>query len=250
MNSKLRLLPSLLLTCVLAATVLAQTSPDVSKYPDPSTLPGKGPTNVWSGLPGVWARRHQSWAGHAAQDHGALVFLGDSITQGFEPLGQFFPGVKVANRGIGGDTTRGVLYRLDPDVLDLDPEGIVLLIGTNDIGIGADPDDVIDNIKTILARMKAHNAKMPVIVCLVMPRSDGHVQRADKLRKLNAAIQQAIQGEPQFTLCDTWSLFADANGDCPADLFPDHLHPNKVGNQKWAEALRPLLQQRSLISHS
>ncbi len=241
----------MLLTLVLAAAVFAQSSPDVSKYPDPTSMPGKGPTNVWSGLAGTWMKRHQQWAGHAAQDHGALVFLGDSITQGFEPLGEFFPGAKTANRGIGGDTTRGVLYRLDPDVFDLDPEGIVLLIGTNDIGIGADPDDVIDNIKLILARLKNHDAKTPVIVCLVMPRSNGDdPKRTDKIRKLNAGIQQAIQGDAQFTVCDTWSLYANADGDCPVDLFPDRLHPNKAGNQKWAAALKPLLEQRNLIPHS
>lgn len=249
MKSKRRLLPSILAAVLIAATVLAQTSPDVS-YPDPSTLPGKGPTNVWNGLAATWAKRRQGWAGHSQQDHGALVFLGDSITQGFEPLSQFFPGVKLANRGIGGDTTRGVLYRLDPDVLNLDPEGIVLLIGTNDLGIGADPDDVIDNIKVILARIKAHNARTPIIVCLVMPRGNGDVKLTGKIRKLNSGIQQAIQGDPQFTLCDTWSLYADANGNCPADLFPDRLHPNKAGNQKWADALKPLLQQRNLLPHS
>ena len=250
MKSKHRLLPGALLSLVLSATLWAQTATDVSHYPDPATLPGKGPTNVWNGLAKVWAQRHERWAGHAAADHGALVFLGDSITQGFEPLSNYFPGMKVVNRGIGGDTTRGILYRLDADVLDLEPEGIVLLIGTNDLGIGADPDDVLDNIKAILARIKAHNSHTPVIVCTVMPRSDGHVSRAEKIRKLNAGITQAIQGDPQCSLCDTWSLYADANGDCPASEFPDRLHPNKVGYQKWVAALQPILAQQSLTPHS
>jgi lysophospholipase L1-like esterase len=62
------------------------------------------------------------------------VFLGDSITQGWNDLASAFPDMKVANRGInGGDTTRGVLIRLQDDVLSLDPAAIVLLIGTNDL---------------------------------------------------------------------------------------------------------------------
>jgi lysophospholipase L1-like esterase len=249
MKSRFRLTPAFLLTFLLAAALWAQTAPDVSRYPDPASLPGKGPTNVWNGLSKVWAQRHQMWAGHAAADHGAVVFLGDSITQGFEPLTNYFPGMKVANRGIGGDTTRGVLYRMDADVLDLDPEGIVLLIGTNDLGIGADPADVLDNIKAILARLKAHNPHTPVVVCAVMPRSDGHLNRSEKIRQLNAGIAETIKGDPQFTLCDTWSLYADANGDCSPSEFRDLLHPNKVGYEKWAAALQPIFARLNFASH-
>ena len=103
---------------------------DVSQYPkDPSLLPGKGPAATWSGLPKLWAQRHAEWARTADKDKGAVVFLGDSITQGWYALANAFPNLKVANRGIGGDTTRGVLYRLKADALDLDPKAIVLLIG-------------------------------------------------------------------------------------------------------------------------
>ena len=56
---------------------------EVSQYPkDPSLLPGKGPAATWSGLPRLWAQRHAEWARTAARDKGAVVFLGDSITQG------------------------------------------------------------------------------------------------------------------------------------------------------------------------
>jgi lysophospholipase L1-like esterase len=249
MKSSNPILRAFFLTALLSSCLLAQTPADVSTYPNPNLLPGKGPTNVWDGLAKTWAKRHQAWAGHETADHGSLGFLGDSITQGFDPLSSYFPGLKVANRGIGGDTTRGVLYRLDSDVLALDPDGVVLLIGTNDIGIGADPDDVVDNIKAILARLKAHNAKMPIIVCLVMPSSGAQHRPADKIKKLNAAIAQAIQGDDQVHLCDTWNIYADEHGDSPAALFPDHLHPNKEGYEKWVAALQPILAKLNL-SHS
>ena len=90
-----------------------------------------------------------------AQDQGAVVFLGDSITQGWgEGLGAAFPGVKVANRGISGDTTRGVLIRLQEDVLALNPTAVVLLIGTNDLEEGATPETIAGNLKLILAALK------------------------------------------------------------------------------------------------
>src|ERR1035441_4233447 len=85
------------------------------------------------------------------------VVLGDSITEGWKTLANDFPKMKVANRGIGGDITSGVLYRLKADVLSLNPAAIVLLIGTNDVGDGADADDVAANIKLILLAIKSFN---------------------------------------------------------------------------------------------
>ena len=220
---------------------------DISQYPeDPSALPGKGPTVFWKGLPKLWAQRHAEWAQTANQDKGAVVFLGDSITQGWQSLANAFPNIKVANRGIGGDTTRGVLYRLKADVLALNPKAIVLLIGTNDIGNGAKPEDVADNIETILQEIKQFNPHLPVIVCEVMPRSDRNLHAAPRIEKLNALLAAAIKNDPQFTLCDTWSIYADKDGNPPKDEFPDLLHPNAEGYEKWEAALKPIFAKLNL----
>jgi hypothetical protein len=112
---------------------------DVSRYPaDAATvLPGKGPLQTWTGFTNVWAERHAAWQRDTNNETGAVVFLGDSITQGWNSIARIFPDIKVVNRGIGGDTTRGVLYRLNADVLALKPAAVVLLIGINDIGLNA-----------------------------------------------------------------------------------------------------------------
>jgi lysophospholipase L1-like esterase len=220
---------------------------DVSQYPtNTALLPGKGPMQTWAGFPKVWAQRHAQWMKTAEQDRGAVVFLGDSITQGWNSLAQDFPNLKVANRGIGGDTTRGVLYRLEADVLDLKPAAIVLLIGTNDIGLGAKPEDVADNIKVLLAAMKESNPNMPVIVCKVMPSSEKQHRPAGKIEKLNALVDDIVKSDPKFIRCDTWSIYADKNGDCPVDEFPDRLHPNAIGYAKWAAALKPIFSRLNL----
>ena len=62
--------------------------------------------------------------------------------------------MKVANRGISGDTTRGVLIRLEDDVLALNPAAVVLLIGTNDLEEGAHPGRIAGNLKLILAALQ------------------------------------------------------------------------------------------------
>lgn len=220
---------------------------DVSQYPtNAALLPGKGPAQDWAGFPKVWAQRHAEWMKTEAQDQGAVVFLGDSITQGWNSLAQDFPDLKVANRGIGGDTTRGVLYRLQADVLDLKPAAVVLLIGTNDIGLGAKPEDVADNIKLLLAAMKKSNPNMPVIVCKVMPSSAKKNRPADKIERLNTLVDDIVSSDPQFIRCDTWSIYADANGDSPQDEFPDLLHPNAIGYAKWTAALKPIFSRLNL----
>ena len=214
---------------------------DVSHYPaDATVLPGKGPLQTWTGFTNVWADRHAAWRRDTNNETGAVVFLGDSITQGWNSLARVFPDFKVVNRGIGGDTTRGVLYRLNADVLDLKPRAIVLLIGTNDIGLGANPEDVAENIKAILLAIRNSNPNMPVIVCKVMPRSDRNLHAADKIKKLNALVEDFVKSQPNFVECDTWSIYADENGDCSKDVFPDLLHPNAAGYAKWAAALKPI----------
>lgn len=204
-------------------------------------LPGVGPIRRYDWFQRLWRERRSAWAARRDADRGAVVFLGDSITQGWGGgLGAAFPGVKVANRGISGDTTRGVLIRLQDDVLALDPAAVVLLIGTNDLDEGATPEMIAANLKLMLAAMKRHNARMPVILCHVFPSSASMRRPASSIRAINALYLGAVKNDPQVIPLDTWTLFADANGDAPSSEFPDLLHPNEEGYAKWAAALRPI----------
>ena len=135
------------------------------------------------------------------KDQRGLVFLGDSITQGWgNDMGGSFPGVPVVNRGISGDTTRGMLIRLRQDVLALNPTGVVLLMGTNDLEENAEPETIAGNVKLILAELKKHDPKMPVIVCQVFPSSETKKRPASKIKRLNELYAAAVKGDPQVTL--------------------------------------------------
>ena len=249
---KLRSVPTFLtllsVIVLLAGCKTACTPPrDVSHYPaDATVLPGKGPLQTWTGFTNVWMERHAAWQQETNNETGAVVFLGDSITQGWNSLAKVFPDIKVVNRGIGGDTTRGVLYRLNADVIALKPTAVVLLIGINDIGMNANPQDVADNIKAILLELKRFNRHMPVIVCKVMPSSTKQHRPADKIERLNALVDEIVKSDPQRIRCDTWSIYADENGECKKDEFPDLLHPNAIGYAKWANALKPIVAQLKL----
>lgn len=171
-----------------------------------------------------------------------LVFLGDSITEGWgDDFHEKFPGVSVANRGISGDTSRGLLARLDEDVLALEPRGVVLLIGTNDIGLDVPPEGVAENVKRLVANVAEKNPKTPIILCLVMPTSPKKNRPTEKIRELNQLLAAAVRGNERVTVLDTYTLFANTAGEAKAEEFPDLLHPNAAGYAKWRSALWPLL---------
>lgn len=205
-------------------------------------LPGSGPIRRYDWFKKLWQQRRSDWASSVQQDQRALVFLGDSITQGWgDQLAKHFPGVKTANRGISGDTTRGVLIRLQEDVIALNPSGVVLLIGTNDLEEGADAETIAGNLKLILAALKKHNAKMPIVLCQVFPSSASKKRPADQIKKINELCFAVVKGDPQITVVETHKLFANAEGDAKGEEFPDLLHPNALGYAKWAAGLRPIL---------
>src|SRR5262249_12590629 len=176
------------------------------------------------------------------QQH-AIVFLGDSITQGWsDDFRGKFAGLNVANRGISGDTSRGLLARVDEDVLSLDPSGIVLLIGTNDISVKVRPEDIAANVKLLLKKIGEHNPDTPIILCQVMPTSGAKQNRPkDQIQKLNRLLAEMVRGNQQVTVLDTYTLFAGPDGEAKLEEFPDLLHPNEIGYNKWKAALWPLL---------
>lgn len=221
-----------------------------SRFQLPATddgLPGVGPIRRYDWFQRVWIERRTQWAAQASRDQGAIVFLGDSITQGWaNALNAYFLGLKVANRGISGDTTRGVLIRLQEDVIALNPRAVVLLIGTNDLEEQATPEMIVDNLKLILAALRQHNPAMPVILCNVFPSSETKKRPSALIKKVNALYFAAIKDQPQVTVLDTWSLFANAQGDAKPEEFYDLLHPNFLGYAKWSSALHPILETLGL----
>ncbi len=225
-----------------SASVSASLSASLEIPADDAGLPGAGPMRRADWFKDLWRDRRGKWAEQVASDQGAVVFLGDSITQGWgDTLGDAFTGMKVANRGISGDTTRGMLWRLKDDVLSLKPAAVVMLMGTNDLQDGAEPEVIAANVKSIVAELKKYNEKMPIVLCQVFPSSASKNRPADKIKQINQQVAATVAGDSQITVLDTWTLFADEQGDAKIGEFPDLLHPNEVGYAKWAKALRPIL---------
>lgn len=216
--------------------------------PTDEGLPGTGPIRRYDWFRQLWQTRRAEFAAAQERDRGAVVFFGDSITQEWrDGLPAAFPGMKIANRGISGDTTRGLLIRVQEDVLALDPKAVVLLIGTNDLEEGATPDVPASNLQLLLDLFRRHDPQMPVVLSLVFPSSPEKKRPPEAIRKVNELYLAAVKNNPQVIPLDTWRLFANADGNAPAEEFPDLLHPNAAGYARWAAALRPIFATLGFI---
>ncbi len=241
-------LSSLAMFLCLHSICMGQEKPDggndlVNKslnLPTADNQPGSGPLRQADWFRNLWNSKRKEWAESAQNDQRALVFLGDSITQGWPKLEGYFPGVKIANRGISGDTTRGMLIRLEKDVLELKPQGVVLLMGTNDLEEMAEPETLVSNIALMIKSLKAHNSKMPIVLCTIFPSSASKSRPTEKIQVANKLLMQLVKGDSQITVLDTFKLYANEAGNAKIEEFPDLLHLNKAGYDKWAASLRPL----------
>ncbi|MFP6619371.1 MAG: GDSL-type esterase/lipase family protein, partial [Pirellulaceae bacterium] len=235
---------TLILLLLTTATPVLLPAQEADRFALPTSeegLPGEGKLRRYAGYVKTWASRRAAWSKQVSRDQQAVVFLGDSITQGWGA--QFrgkFAGMKLANRGIGGDTTRGMLIRLQEDVLSLNPSAIVLLMGTNDLEVGLEPALIGRNFTKIIAGIKAHSTTTPIILCRIFPSSASKKRPADKIQQVNAIYEATVKGDSQITVVDTWTLYATAEGDADPSLFPDLLHLNARGYDTWATALHPI----------
>ncbi|MEM7602636.1 MAG: GDSL-type esterase/lipase family protein [Verrucomicrobiota bacterium] len=234
-----------LFLCLVAPLSAEDTAQEKSfelpSVDDEKNYPGEGLLRRYTGYAKRWPEKRALWASQVERDEGAVVFLGDSITQGWgtEFKGKF-EGMKLANRGIGGDTTRGMLIRLEEDVLSINPSAVVMLMGTNDIEVDVAPKAIGRNFAKMISTMKAHNPDMPIILCRMFPSSEEKNRPRETIEEVNALFEEVVKGDPQVTVLDTWSLFADPNGDADPAWFKDLLHLNPAGYDRWADSLRPL----------
>jgi len=164
-----------------------------------------------------------------------VVFMGDSITQGWKiegPEGSF-PGKPYINRGIGGQTTPQMLVRFRQDVVELRPKVVVILAGINDIAgnTGAETlEQIEDNLASMADLATANHIR--VVLCSVMPAFDfpwkPGMTPAPKVLALNAWIK-AYAAEKDYVYVDYHTAMKDERDGLPAKLSYDGVHPLPAG---------------------
>lgn len=236
----------LLLTAFLTSFVHAplRAADGPTPFPDAkdeAAWPGKGPIRVFGWMVD---NRKYFWT-QREKDQGAVVFVGDSLTGNWTTLAQAFPGLKVANRGIGGDTSRGVLFRFREDVLDLKPRAIVIEAGSNDLSAHANPADVEENLAAMIAQARAQYPTLPIVLCTVAPRDNPTAPtKPGAHADLNARIAKLGAGKANLIVLDLVPPLGTSVSQPVLENFAaDHLHLAEPGYQKWAAALRPVLER-------
>jgi lysophospholipase L1-like esterase len=165
---------------------------------------------------------------------GGIVFVGDSITQDFNVY-EYFPKHRVYNRGIGGDTSKGVLTRLNESVFDLKPKKVFLNIGTNDLDLINDGNDAIfSRITEIIEKIKASDDKLELYFISIYPVNaevSGSVGKRtnEDIKELNSRIAK-IEGIKYINVFD--KLLKDDN------LNPEYTIEGLHMNQHGYEAIK------------
>lgn len=169
-----------------------------------------------------------------------VVMIGDSITNGGEWT-DIFPHLDIANRGIGGDKTSDVLYRLD-SILATKPGKAFLMMGTNDIANNVSVAHILDNYKKIVERLRENQVAVFIQSTLEcnLALSKSCKYRIEKIRELNAELEQYAQesGAVYIELND--SMASSDSGLYP-DLTYDGIHLVGQGYRRWSEVLAKYL---------
>ncbi len=163
-----------------------------------------------------------------------VVFMGNSITEGWPNADpEYFANPNYINRGIGGQTTPQMLLRFRADVIDLQPNVVIILAGTNDIAGNTGPmtlEEIRDNIISMSELAKVNGIE--VIISSVLPAHD-YVWRPGlepniKIPKLNAMLEEYASTNGIIYL-DYFSAMVDDRNGLPKELSEDGVHPTKEG---------------------
>lgn len=197
----------------------------------------------------TWKKMHEGHLARTKKGGVDVMFLGDSITQGWGGAGEpvwkkRFEPLNAANYGIGGDTTREVLYRLNDGILDgIKPKAVVLLIGTNNFGLFG--DSAADTAKGVEAVVKSVRKKAPdakILLLGIFPRDKAaNTAARKKITETNEAIAKVADGKTVVYL-DIGKKFLADDGTLPAEVMPDALHLSEKGYGIWADAIEEQLK--------
>jgi lysophospholipase L1-like esterase len=202
-----------------------------------------------------WVKRHEGFVAEAKRGGVDVLFLGDSITDGWRRLERgggkkvwdaHFAPLHAANFGISGDRTQHVLWRMANGELEgINPKAVVLMIGTNNAGFERDgttprntPAETAEGVATIVRTLRAKFPATKILLLAVFPRAE---KPTDPLRlqvaSINTIIARLDDGR-NVRYLDIGPKFLAADGTLPKDIMPDFLHPNEKGYEIWAAAIK------------
>jgi len=173
-----------------------------------------------------------------------VIFVGDSITQGWEDGGhevwqKQFSALGALNLGVSGDRTEHVLWRLQQaPITHLEPKVIVLLIGTNNLGHGSSTaEQTLAGVLEVIALLHVQAPQAVLLVHEIFPRGE----RFNDMRGNIAQINQVLRGQagPTTRVLGFSDMWVRADGTISKETMPDFLHLSPAGYEQWAAAIGP-----------
>ena len=231
---------------------LENAAPEIKKinkkYPGliSVTVPRENTATVPNLMP-FFQQKHQANLEVARKGDIDVLFMGDSITDfwrneggpyGGKPvLDKYFGHLKVANFGIAGDTTQGVLYRLENgEGKGFSPKVVMLMIGTNNTMQNTAPE-IAEGIGAVVLELQKDFPMAKILLLAVFPRNTPTDPVRKTIDEINTSISKLDDGKKIFYL-DTGSKFLDEKGFIPKDVMSDSLHPTTKGYEIWANAVK------------
>ena len=195
---------------------------------------------------GGWMKRHEAMNTRVKQGNVDLVFVGDSITQGWEGRGKnvwakFYGKRNAVNLGIGGDRTQHVIWRLDNgNLAGIAPKAAVIMIGTNNSGSNS-PEEIAEGVTAIVRQLQEKTPKTKILLLATFPRG---ANPSDKQRQVNEGsnniVAKLVADDNVFYL-DIGKEFLGEDGSLSKEIMPDLLHLSERGYTIWAESIEPTL---------
>jgi len=220
----------------------------LDKYPDLIAVRAPSPNSaIAPSLSFGFRAKHDANVERAKQGGIDVLFMGDSITDfwrnpngpfaGKPVFDKYFGEMKVANFGISGDTTQGVLYRLqNGEGQGFTPKAVMLMIGTNNTGRNS-AAEIAEGMGAIVLEMKKDLPNVKILLLAVFPRQAPDNPARKTIADINKIISKLDDGKQVFYL-DIGGKFLDEGGNIPRDVMSDALHPSAKGYEIWAEAVK------------
>lgn len=197
-----------------------------------------------------WSAFDETINARAKQGHVDLLFVGDSITAGWNLDGfgkdvwtKNFAGPNAMLAGIPGDTTQTLLWRLAHDDLDLvQPKLTVLMIGTNNVWENDSPADIDSGVRAVVAALRSRFPETKLLVMGIPPIGeavDNPLRRA--VAATNALVSSVADGKTVYYLDIGPSLLGADGKFLPSVMQSNFTHPTEGGYAIWAAAIKPMV---------
>ena len=165
-----------------------------------------------------------------------IVFVGDSVTAGGN-WHDMFPNVRLANRGVGGETTREIALRLD-EISELTPRVVFLMAGINDIYRNDNVDNIVDSFNDVVTTMTEVRSVESIYLQSTLECRKCGVGRLSEIKVLNARLETIANEYEHVHFVNLNQAFSDGNGILE-QFSSDGIHLNPYGYEVWREVIEP-----------